>query len=176
MQQRVESSRAGRVLLSIGILVVVGAVFTWNLPPSELARKTQPVFQRFTFASGLDQNWSVFAPDPPTVEQNLQARILYEDGTERTWEVPTGDPVLGAYWDYRWLKWGEIVSAGADAQQWLPTATWIARQERDAGRRPRSVTLVRHLTPRPIGSAGGTPTSIDFYVHVIDDGVKVPAA
>ncbi len=176
VQQRLESSRIGRVLLSIGILVVLGAVFTWNLPPSELARKTQPVFQRFFVASGLDQNWSVFAPDPPTVEQNLQARILYDDGTERTWEVPTGDPILGAYWDYRWLKWGEIISAGTNAQQWLPTAAWIARQETDAGRRPVSVTLVRHLTPRPIGSGGGTPTSVDFYIHMVDDGAGVPAA
>jgi len=176
VQQRLESSCVGRVLLSIGILVVLGGILTWNLPTSELSRKTQPAFQRFMLASGLDQTWSLFAPDPPTTELNLRARILYDDGAERTWEVPKGDPFLGAYWDYRWLKWGETISAGADAQQWLPTAAWIARQESDAGRRPRSVTLVRHLTPRPIGSAGGTPTSVDFYVHVIDDGVKVPAA
>lgn len=172
--QRLESSKAGRVLISIGILAVLGGILTWNLPPSELARRTQPVFQRFMFGAGLDQNWSVFAPDPPQAEVDLQARIVYDDGTERIWEVPTGGPVLGAYWDYRWLKWGEFVSAGIDARLWLPTAEWIARQEQSAGRRPVSVTLFRAIVPLPIGGRG-EPTSVDFYRHEVPAAADGPA-
>ncbi len=175
MQRRLESTRVGKVVLSIAILVVLGGVLTWNLPPSELARTTQPAFQRFMYASGLDQTWSVFAPDPPQSELNLQARIVYDDGTERTWEVPRGGDVLGAYWDYRWLKWGEIVSTGSDARLWLPAAQWIARQEQDAGRRPVSVTLVRHIVPLPIGTSRGQPTEVHFYVHPVPPA-EVPAA
>ncbi len=165
VQQRLESSRIGRLVISLGILVVLGTVLTWNLPSSELAIRTQPPFQRVLYATGLDQNWSVFAPDPPRAEVDFQARIAYNDGTERLWEVPTGDPVLGAYWDYRWLKWGEIVSAGIDARLWLPAARWIARQETDAGRHPVTVTLFRHITPLPLGGTKEAPTSVDFFVH-----------
>lgn len=175
MQQRLESTRAGKVVLSIAILVVLGGVLTWNLPPSELARTTQPVFQRFMYAAGLDQTWAVFAPDPPQSEVNLQARILYDDGMERTWEVPTGGDVLGAYWDYRWLKWGEIVSAGSDARLWLPAAQWITRQEQEAGRRPVTVILVRHSVPLPIGTPRGEPTTVDFYVHPVAPAEVPPA-
>ena len=171
---RLESSRVGRVIISIGIVGVLGGILSWNLPPSELARKTQPVFQRLMFGAGLDQNWSVFAPDPPQAEVDLQARIVYDDGTERTWEVPTGSAALGAYWDYRWLKWGEFVSAGIDARLWLPTAEWIARQEQSAGRRPVSVTLVRAIVPLPIGGRA-EPTSVDFYVHDIGGAPDGPA-
>lgn len=177
MQQRLESSKVGRVVISAGILLVLAGVLTWNLPPSELARETQPVFQRFMHSAGLDQNWSVFAPDPPQSELDFQARIVYQDGTERTWEVPTGDPVLGAYWDYRWLKWGEIVSAGVDARLWLPAAQWIARQEQAAGRRPVSVTLVRLISPIPLGTEQEQPpTSVDFYIHDIVGADERPAA
>lgn len=167
VQERLESSRAGRAVISLGILVVLGVLLTWNLPASELARRTQPWFQRLTYGTGLDQNWSVFAPDPPQSELNFQARILYDDGTERTWEVPEGNALTGAYWDYRWVKWGEIISAGTDARNWLPAAEWIARQETDAGRRPVSVTLVRRIEPIPIGGGQDQPTSLDFYVHPV---------
>ncbi len=174
VQQRLECSRAGRALISAGIVVILGAVLTFNLPPSELARKTQPAFQRVVNASGLDQNWSVFAPDPPRSEVDFRARILYRDGTERLWEVPTGGPVLGAYWDYRWLKWGEIMSAGIDARLWLPAAKWIARQETAAGRDPTSVTLTLSVVPISIGAAAGAPTSVDFYVHPVAQAGEEP--
>lgn len=164
--QRFESTRVGRAIISIGILVTLGGVLTWNLPSSELARRTQPVFQRFMLSAGLDQNWSVFAPDPPQSDVRFEARIVYDDGTERTWQVPTGGALLGAYWDYRWLKWGEFISAGVDARLWLPAAQWIARQEQAAGRRPVSVTLFRHIVPLLIGGLG-EPTSEDFYVHEV---------
>ncbi len=176
VQQRLESSRLGRLVLSVGILVILGAVFTWNLPPSELARKTQPSFQRIIYATGLDQNWSVFAPEPPRAEVNFRARIAYQDGTERTWNVPTGDALLGAYWDYRWLKWGEIVSAGIDARLWLPAAQWIARQEIGAGRRPMTVTLFRSIDPTAIATAQDPSTSVDFYVYPVPPVAKAPAA
>lgn len=168
MQHRLESTRVGRVIISVFILLVLGGVLTWNLPTSELSRRTQPPFQRFMFASGLDQNWGVFAPDPPTTEWTFHARVAYDDGTERTWDVPTGSVVLGAYWDFRWLKWGEIMAAGIDAKMWLPAAEWIARQETDVGRRPVTVTLVRRMVPSPLGAQpAAEPSSTDFYVHPV---------
>ncbi len=176
VQERLESSRIGRVLISVGILVVLGAVFTWNLPPSELAIRTQPAFQRVTLASGLDQNWSVFAPDPPKSELDFEARIVYGDSTQRIWKVPTGDPFLGAYWDYRWLKWGEIVTAGIDARLWLPAAQWIARQEQDAGRRPVSVTLMRHIKPRSLAGPAAPQSTVDFYTYPVPGATDGPPA
>lgn len=170
MQERLESSVIGRVLISAVILVILGAVLTWNLPASELATKTRPPFQRVTYAAGLDQNWSVFAPDPPQSEVILRARVVYDDGTERMWDVPTGSALLGAYWDYRWLKWGEILGLGIDARLWLPAARWIARQEQGAGRRPVSVTLLRRTVPLPTNVRRGSPTSVDFYTYPVPAG------
>ncbi|MDQ6727363.1 MAG: hypothetical protein M3066_14530 [Actinomycetota bacterium] len=175
MEQRLESSRLGRLVLSAVIVVILGAVLTWNLPPSQLATDTQPAFQRVMYGTGLDQNWSVFAPDPPQTEATFQALIVYADGTQRTWQVPTGGSLLGAYSDYRWLKWGEIVTAGIDARLWLPAAQWIARQEQGAGRRPVTVTLQRHLAPHTLAGPPGPPSTVDFYVYPVPGPAPGPA-
>ncbi len=39
MQERLESSAAGRALISVFLVVTVLAVAFWNLPPSELKRQ-----------------------------------------------------------------------------------------------------------------------------------------
>ena len=164
-----EASIVGRVLLSVFILATVAGVVVWNLPPTELSGRAQPVVRPYMNASGLDQNWAVFAPDPPREAWDLEARITYADGTERIWTVPTGDPVIGAYWDYRWLKWAEITLAGVDATLWRPAAEWIARQEREGGREPVTVSLLRKAAVLPITGGKGPATSTEFFLHRVDD-------
>lgn len=177
MQQRLEASRTGRILLSLAVVVVVAGVAVWNLPPSsELARRAQPKLHGVVYAAGLDQSWAVFAPDPPRQELVLEARIVYDDGTQRTWEVPTGGPLIGAYWDYRWLKWAEWMSGGSDARLWQPAAAFIAREEQDAGRRPVSVTLVRQVYQLPLGGPKGEPSPVNFYTYAVPADREVPPA
>jgi len=169
VQQRLEASIAGRILLSVFIVAIVAGVVVWNLPPTELSGRAHPAVRPYINALGLDQNWAVFAPDPPREEWNLEARVVYTDGTERLWTVPTGDPLIGAYWDYRWLKWAEIMVAGTAGFLWLPAATWIAREEQSAGRQPVTVALMRRVTPLPLGGGRGPTTSTEFFVHHVAD-------
>jgi hypothetical protein len=171
VQERLESSLAGRVLISIFIVVVLAGVIAWNLPAeSDLGRRSQYRLKPVVNAAGLDQTWAVFAPDPPRQEIELEARIAYADGTERTWRVPTGNALLGAYRDYRWLKWAEWMTSGSRVLLLKPAAAWIARQERLAGRRPVSVTLVRQVSDLPIGGGRTPARPTDLYVHPVNDG------
>lgn len=170
VQERLESSVLGRVLLSIVILAVLTGVVVWNLPESDLAQRSQYRLKPLVNAAGLDQTWAVFAPDPPRQEYELEARVAYADGTERTWRVPTGNAVLGAYRDYRWLKWAEWVTGGSDVRIWQPAAAWIAREEQRAGRRPVSVTLIRQVTELPIGQGRPLPRPTELYVYPVGDG------
>ncbi len=177
MQERLESSVLGRVLLSILILLVLACVVVWNLPESELARRGQYRLKPVVNAVGLDQTWAVFAPDPPRQELELEARIAYTDGTERTWRVPTGNALLGAYRDYRWLKWAEWLTGGHDVPLWKWAAEWIVREERRAGRRPVSVTLIRQVFELPIGRGRAAPRPTELYVHRVSDGdTETPGA
>ncbi|HEX2192769.1 MAG TPA: hypothetical protein VHH09_06205 [Acidimicrobiales bacterium] len=167
MQERLESSVAGRVLISIFVLVVLTAVAAWNLPESDLGRRSRYRVKPMVYATGLDQTWAVFAPDPPRQEYRFEARIAYDDGTQRTWRVPTGDPLVGGYRDYRWLKWAEWITGGSRVHLWKPAAAWIARQERRAGRRPVSVTLVRRVFELPIGTSRVAAPPVELYVYPV---------
>jgi hypothetical protein len=143
MQERLESSAVGRAGISTFLAVTVLSVVVWNLPESGLKREALRMASPYVIATGLDQNWGVFSPDPRRQSLDLVARVRYADGGRETVRVPRGDPVVGAYWDYRWWKWVEWSTTDAHQHLWEPTAMWFARRASAAGRQPVSVTLVR---------------------------------
>jgi hypothetical protein len=64
VQQRLESSRAGRAAISVFILVTIASVVVWNLPSSALKEEALRVTGPYVRATGLNQNWGVFSPNP----------------------------------------------------------------------------------------------------------------
>lgn len=154
-QARVEASKAGRVVLSVLILVILLCVLVTQLPRDTYARKTlekktQPVLN----AIGLDQNWGVFAPDPRRESLGLKARISYPDGSTETWEPPDRNPVIGTYSDYRWRKLMENVLADeGNRDRSYRFAQWVARTQRSRRDVPTSVVLIKRAAPnQPAGS------------------------
>ncbi len=123
----------------------------WNLPGSKLRAEGMRLAGPYVRAVGLDQNWSVFAPDPYRESFRLYARVTYADGTTGTWSVPEGGDVIGAYWDFRWGKWAEWVIAASHPDLCPGTTTYVANTEADAGRTPVQIDLVRRrrLNHRP---------------------------
>lgn len=177
VQERLESSTAGRVVISLFLLITVISLVVWNLPQSELKKQGLKPVRPYVNATGLDQNWGVFAP-PPRQLVVLEARIAYEDGVQRTWSLPRGGPVLDAYWDYRWRKYTEWARNDNRRYLWEPTAAWIARHERAQGRRPVTVVLSRRVTqlrPPGAGPSQEGPKTFDYYVYpVASPGPGVP--
>lgn len=156
LQQRLESSDSGRALISAFLIVTLLAIGATNMPDSKIRREVLRPGQTYLNATGLDQIWSVFAPDPRPTSVDMEARIRYADGRRGVWNVPRGDDVFGSYWDYRWLKWMENVILDARRDQlWKPAAQFIAGRERARGRRPVQITLVRRWRDlKPPGAKG----------------------
>lgn len=155
LQRRLESTSLGRVLLSAFIAVTLFCVFVTNLPDSELRGRASPISDRYLTATGLDQNWGVFAPDPRREVIALEARIAYAGGDKRVWRPPESGALIGAYRDYRWRKFVEnAISPSNRDELWRSTALFAARAERgsDTGRRRARVSLVyRFYELRPPG-------------------------
>jgi hypothetical protein len=141
LQERLESSAAGRAAISVLIVVLLGAVAIINMPDSITKNALAPVAGRVANVIGLDQGWAVYAPAPRRLSTYLEARVLDRDGT--TTVVPT--PItsgLSEYWDYRWQRYADTLLSGPDnTPRWAPYARWIADQQRAEGRRPVVVTL-----------------------------------
>ena len=152
--QRLESSIAGRVLLSVFLAATVAAMVVWNMPDSKLRREGMRLAEPYVTATGLDQAWDVFAPDPYRYSFRLLARITYADGSTGTWAPPRGGALIGKYWDYRWVKWSEWTLAGRHPSMCNGTATYIANLEADEGRTPVKIDLVsRTRDNQPPGAA-----------------------
>jgi hypothetical protein len=178
-QERIESSDLGRTLISALIIVVLICLATANLPPSGVQRKLLRASEPYLNVSGLDQNWSVFAPNPPRPFPELRARIRYSDGRIGNWRRPTGDPLLGAHWDVYWFKWEENLLRDPNRDLWRPAAAWIVRSERRAGRDPVVVTLIRRwrdLSPPGSSPSHGPWREYAFYTYRPDGGSTRPGS
>ncbi len=170
VQQRLESSRAGRAAISIFIVVTIVSVVVWNLPPSAIKEDALVVAGPYIRATGLNQNWGVFSPDPRRHALFLSARVRYADGSEEVLAPPRGGRVVGGYWDYRWRKWAEWTSTDEHSDLWRPAADWFVRRARAQGREPVSVTLVRRwrdLLPPGPGPSRGEWHEYPFYTYEV---------
>jgi hypothetical protein len=158
VQQRLESSTAGRIAISVFVLFTVFSVAIWNLPTSEIKQKSLKVVRPYITFTSLDQNWGVFAPDARRTSIDILARVRYADGGGETLHIPRGNDVYAAYWDYRWWKWAESLYQDEQDQLWKPAALWFARKATTEGRQPTEVVLVRRwydiLPPGPGPSRG----------------------
>lgn len=170
MQQRLESSTAGRIAISVFVLFTVFSVAVWNLPTSDMKQKSLKVVRPYITLTSLDQNWGVFAPDPRRISIDMQARIRYADGSTATLDLPRSNDVYGAYWDYRWRKWAEWIRQDAQNQLWKPAALWFARKAAVGGRLPIEVVLVRRwyeLLPPGPGPSRGPWQEYPFYTLTV---------
>jgi hypothetical protein len=145
LQERFESTPAGRVAISLFIVVTLAFVVVTNLPRSSLRHDVLVPGQPYLNALGLDQRWNVFAPEPRKQAIDLVSLVTFSDGSQTEWRLPSRAALVGAYSDYRWRKWLENATADAHRELWRPQALWIARNASSAGRRPVRVVLVRRF-------------------------------
>lgn len=144
-QERLESSRAGRWLLSALLVATLTAVAVWNLPESEIRETALPVVEPFVNSAGLDQQWNLFAPDPPRRTFEVVAHIEYADGSRVLWRSPRND---------RWRKWLGVIRNRGNRRLWEPTAAWIAGHHDDGGRQVERVELIVRAQDLPAPGSG----------------------
>jgi hypothetical protein len=157
LQQRIESSRGGRIVIGVLAAFTVAAMVITNAPQSELKSKLIGTTQPYLNFTGLDQNWGVFAPEPRKQGLELRASLRRANGTGGSWTPPSGGALIGAYWDYRWRKLLEFATdAGYSRTFWRPLAAYVARDATSRGGSPVvHVTLIKRTQAiRPPGQPG----------------------
>ncbi|HWC86712.1 MAG TPA: hypothetical protein VG388_09235 [Solirubrobacteraceae bacterium] len=167
LQQRFEESSTGRGILSALIVLSLIAIVAINLPQSELRRELLRPGQPYLNATGLDQNWALFAPDPRRVVIDVSAVVSLRNGRAALWRFPHDGALIGTYRDYRWRKWEENLINPANALLWRPAALWAATREAGPGEVPKSVALVERfaaLEPPGVTPSTGPVQQRTFYV------------
>ena len=171
IQERLESSRAGRSFISVLVVAIVAGIAIANLPAGAVQRRLADVTRPYVNAIGLDQRWSMFTY-PRRDILYLEARVVRADGQVTMWHPPADDRLLGGYRNAHWIKLVEHAvprpgNADSWPQLWEPLARYIASEAAHDGARPVSVTLVKRtaLVLPPDGTLPGrTPfEEQDYY-------------
>jgi predicted DCC family thiol-disulfide oxidoreductase YuxK len=174
-QQRFEESPFGRGILSTLVLFSLLAIVAINLPGSDLRKQLLRPGQPYLNALGLDQNWSLFAPNPRRVVLDVSATVTYDDGRTAQWAFPHDGALLGTYRDYRWRKWQEnLISPMNAGPLWRPAALWAATHETRTGHAVTRVALVERyaslLGPGVTPSTGPTAQRVFYVLHLSGSG------
>lgn len=166
-----EASPRRRLVLSLFIGATLLAVLSSFLPASAPgAIPVRAATQPYLLATGLDQTWGMFAPDPQRASTKVTALVTRAGGATVEYEVPSSRG-LDAYWDYRWMKYSDQFSLKKEylAERWA-FVRWVFAEDQRAGGRPERVTLVLTSTPlRPPGPGpdSGPTRSAPFFTASI---------
>jgi hypothetical protein len=146
ISERVERSSAGRLVISLFIVVVLLAEVGTHLPRgSAVSRSVNAPANQVIRILGVEQAWGVFAPNPRSTSLGIEARITFADGTTARWDLPQGSNVGANLRYYRWRKWLERARSDSHRGLWEPTARWIASLHDDGPSPVVTVELIRHF-------------------------------
>jgi hypothetical protein len=152
----------GAISALIGVILLIGVV--WNMPDSAIKRALVPPLQPIAVSTGLDQYWTMYAPDPPQRLENLEVHVTMADGAERVWTIQPRDRIVGVAAHHRWRKLKE--SLQTEPQIRPAWAHWVVRQLTGPSERPVHVRMILKtevLPPPGVDGRGeaGTETLYD---------------
>lgn len=140
LQQRFEESRAGKVVISVLVVVIVAVGVTWNLPDSPIKQALLPVAKPVAVPAGLDQGWAMYAPNPSRRIDTVEVQVAMADGEKRVWTMQPGAKGISEFgWD-RWMVLRYSAVLDATARQEL--ARWVVREVTEPNERAVGVSMV----------------------------------
>ncbi|HEX5324439.1 MAG TPA: hypothetical protein VFW40_11675 [Capsulimonadaceae bacterium] len=140
-------------LVSAFILWQLLMISFWLLPPSATQQLLLNTLHNYMWWTGNDQNWGMFSPQPANVDIYMQAKITYQDGTQKTWTFPRMHAIgyVQRYQEERFRKMIENAHQDVNSGVWPSVARFAALAN---NKEPKTnpvvhVELIRDWQPIP---------------------------
>jgi len=159
-------SRLSEVIISIlvGAILVISVLS--SIPSSTVKSAVAPVVTPIARATGLDQHWGMFSPNPPRVFIQLEVHVVMSNGEDRVWRPQDDDSMPGLYW--RKIK-EEVIKH----KQFRPgLASWVIRHLTKPGERPARVFMIATVESVPLPGKGDPKQDIQI---IFDKKLNPPA-
>jgi hypothetical protein len=117
------------------------------MPESDIKRRIVPIVTPIAKATGLDQRWGMFSPNPPQRLENLEVHVTMADGGGRVWTFQRGEPLIGQFSWYHWQKMKENAVRRQELR--IELAHWAVRELTDPSERAVRVEVILHTEPIP---------------------------
>jgi hypothetical protein len=158
----------GRAVISLFVAFTVVAIVVVNMPSSVLKTDAGRITDPFVQAVGLDQNWAIFSA-PRSISAYVDGRVDFADGSSVVIPIST-DHGFGAFVDYRWQKYEELIRGDDGKPLWAAYAHYLAQEARTASRVPVRVSLMRRFSetrPPGPGPLRGPWRTFTFFVYTV---------
>lgn len=151
----------GAISAMIAVVLLIGVV--WNLPDSAIKRVLVSPLEPIAVSTGLDQYWTMYAPDPPQRLEKLEVHVTMADGSDRVWTIAPRDRIVGVGAHHRWRKLKE--SLASEPQIRAGWAHWVVRQLTGPSERPVRVRMIlkTQVLPPPGVSGRGEAGTEPLY-------------
>jgi hypothetical protein len=157
---RFDTSVVGEAVISALVCVVVLIGVVWNLPDSDVKRMLTPTLQPIAAATGLEQEWRMYAPEPISRLEAVEVHVTMADGADRVWTIRREGRVIGPFAWYRWQKLRESAPRASDIRAGI--AHWVVGELTKPGEHPTRVQMIlRTEDLPPPGKDGPTPTTVE---------------
>ncbi|MEO8678212.1 MAG: hypothetical protein ABI665_04145 [Vicinamibacterales bacterium] len=156
------------------ILAYLVVAWCWRLPAETPGhRLIQPIADWLVWA-GLDQSWSMFTPDPPQAEHDLQAVIRRRSGSGVLWEPPSMRELSRwqAFLAFRYREYASSILTEEEEACQPALIDYLLRKYDLADDPPVEVVLWGRRTPvAGPGSAiaPGPPDNFVVHTHRVED-------
>ncbi|KUI23720.1 hypothetical protein [Mycobacterium sp. GA-2829] len=144
--------RAADVAISTLVTLLVSIAVVGSLPDSAIKDTAAPLLEPFTRATGLDQSWGVFSPNPPRKLTEVEVHVIMSDGEDRVWRLDADRSLPG----YRWRKLKEEVIRHKALRPGL--ARYVVREVTAPGERAVRVLMVVQSQTLPLPGEGEPKT------------------
>ena len=143
LSRRVREVGISALVIAILVISVLSAV-----PGSAIKAGVAPVLVPVARATGLDQGWGMFAPNPPRANSKIEVHVIMADGSDRVW-LPFDDPSMR---QMQWRKFKEEIVNGKTYRPAL--ALYAIRQMTKDGNRAARVIMIAEIESIPLPGQG----------------------
>jgi hypothetical protein len=148
-------SRLKEMGLSAFIVMALVIAVLWGVPDSPLKNTIAPELVPVARATGLDQGWNMFSPNPPRVVSEIETYVQFSDGQRRMWQFERDRNILRSFNYDRWRKLKEQLLREEVLRPGF--AVWVIRQLAKPGERAVRVWMVRDTRVIPTPGKDGEP-------------------
>jgi hypothetical protein len=160
-------------LLVISIFIITNFMMMIRAQLPKNSRYINSIYTPITFIQNylsLWRGWSMFAPDPLKINGFLDAKIIFKDGTDRIWTLPTPhklNSIPRYLYGERFRKYNfEALRLDSKKHLWPDAAKFVLKKTKDIdkSKTPTKIILRRRWLKIP-----------DWNTNFIKHRTKAPA-
>jgi hypothetical protein len=150
--------RAKYIAVNVFLIFHIVVIGCWCAPiATPLIPLCKDLLRPYVLWSGLFQSWDTFAPTPKAANTFLEAVIVYQDGSRKTWTLPRMEQLslTERYFKERYRKFADNLMRDETDALLPDAARYIARLNSTPAKPVKTVILIQEwssIIPRSDGS------------------------